>query len=166
VSTVQAGIAQPKPLTVPNSDFCELAGTLNAEELAVVKQVRVFMEHKVAPIINKYWADDAFPFELLPALKEPNIDGLGLQGYGRGGGSQKLFWLRRHGDGTRRLLVLHLLRRPQQPGDGLHLPQRIGGAETEVAAADGAPRKDRLFRPDRAAGGFGNRRRHDDDSQA
>jgi alkylation response protein AidB-like acyl-CoA dehydrogenase len=65
---------------VPNSDFCELAGTLNAEELAVVKQVRVFMEHKVAPIINKYWADDAFPFELLPALKEPNIDGLGLQG--------------------------------------------------------------------------------------
>ena len=61
---------------MPNSDFCELAGTLNAEEHAVVKQVRVFMEHKVAPIINKYWADDAFPFELLPALKEPNIDGL------------------------------------------------------------------------------------------
>ena len=76
MSTVQAGIAQPKPLTVPNSDFCEFAGTLNAEELAAVKQVRVFMEHKVAPIINKYWADDAFPFELLPALKEPNIDGL------------------------------------------------------------------------------------------
>src|ERR1700720_4898230 len=102
---------QPKPLPAPNSDFYQLAETLNAEELAVVKQVRAFMEHKVAPIINKYWADDAFPFELLPALKEPNIDGLGLQGYGCGGGSQKLFWLRRHGDGKRRLLVLHLLRR-------------------------------------------------------
>jgi hypothetical protein len=64
VSTVQAGIAHPKPLPVLNSDFCELAGTLNAEELAVVKQVRAFMERKVAPIINRYWADDAFPFEL------------------------------------------------------------------------------------------------------
>ena len=80
MSPVHAGIAQPKPLPVPNSDFCELAGTLNAEELAVVKQVRAFMERKVAPIINKYWADDAFPFELLPALKELNIGGLGLQG--------------------------------------------------------------------------------------
>jgi hypothetical protein len=34
-----------------------------------VKQVRAFMESKVAPIINKYWVDDAFPFELLPAFK-------------------------------------------------------------------------------------------------
>jgi Acyl-CoA dehydrogenase, N-terminal domain len=160
---MHAGIGQPKPLPVPNSDFCELAGTLNAEELAAVKQVRAFMERKVAPIINKYRADDAFPFELLPALKELNIGGLGLQGYGRRGGSQKLFGFVAMEIAR---VALHLLRRPQQAGDGLHLPQRIGGAETEVAAADGAPRKDRLFRPDRAAGGFGNRRRHDDDSQA
>jgi hypothetical protein len=78
VSTMHAGIAQPKPLPVPNSDFCEL----------VVKPVRAFMERRVAPIINKYWAHDAFPFELLPALKELNIGGLGLQGYGFRGGSQ------------------------------------------------------------------------------
>ena len=38
----------------PNSDFYELAETLPAEELAVVKQVRAFMETKVAPIITKY----------------------------------------------------------------------------------------------------------------
>ena len=44
------------------------------------------METKVAPIINKYWADDAFPFELLPALRELNIDGLGYEGYGCRGG--------------------------------------------------------------------------------
>ena len=49
------------------------------------------METKVAPIINKYWADDAFPFELLPAFKELGIGGLGIQGYGCAGGSQKLF---------------------------------------------------------------------------
>jgi hypothetical protein len=35
----------------------ELAETLPAEELAVVKQVRAFMETKVAPIITKYWVE-------------------------------------------------------------------------------------------------------------
>jgi alkylation response protein AidB-like acyl-CoA dehydrogenase len=81
----------PKPLPAPNSDFYQLAETLNAEELALVKQVRAFMESKVAPIINKYWADDAFPFELLPAFKQLGIGGLGLEGYGCRGGSQKVF---------------------------------------------------------------------------
>jgi len=84
-------VKQPKPLPAPNSDFYQLAETLNAEELTLVKQVRAFMESKVAPIINKYWADDAFPFELIPAFKELNIGGLGLEGYGCRGGSQKLF---------------------------------------------------------------------------
>jgi glutaryl-CoA dehydrogenase len=63
---------------------------LAADELAVVKQVRAFMESKVAPIISKYWVDDAFPFELLPAFKELGIGGLGLKSYGCKGGSQKL----------------------------------------------------------------------------
>jgi alkylation response protein AidB-like acyl-CoA dehydrogenase len=80
-----------KALPQPNSDFYQLLETLPADELAVVKQVRNFAESKVAPIINKYWADDAFPFELLPAFKELNIGGLGLEGYGCKGGSQKLF---------------------------------------------------------------------------
>src|ERR1700692_1844228 len=81
----------PKQLPAPNSDFYQLAETLNAEDLALVKQVRAFMESKVAPIINKYWAEDAFPFELIPAFKELNIGGLGYEGYGCRGGSQKLF---------------------------------------------------------------------------
>jgi glutaryl-CoA dehydrogenase len=84
-------ITQPKPLPAPNSDFYQLVEVLNAEELAVVRDVRAFMESKVAPVINKYWAEDAFPFELLPGLKELNIGGLGLAGYGCKGGSQKLF---------------------------------------------------------------------------
>src|SRR6202162_435574 len=82
---------QPKPLPAPNSDFYQLSETLNAEELALVKQVRAFMESKVAPIINKYWTDDAFPFELLPAFKELNIGGLGYEGYGCRDASPKLF---------------------------------------------------------------------------
>jgi hypothetical protein len=70
---------QPKPLPAPNSDFYQLANTLNAQELAVVKQVRAFMETKVARIINKYWVEDSFPFELLPAFKELGLAGLGQE---------------------------------------------------------------------------------------
>jgi alkylation response protein AidB-like acyl-CoA dehydrogenase len=80
----------PKPLPAPNSDFYELYETLNAEELATVKRVRTFMEAKVAPVITKYWVDDAFPFELLPAVKELGIGGLGMKGYGCVGGSLAL----------------------------------------------------------------------------
>ena len=41
--------------------------------------------------LNKYWADDAFPFQLLPPFKELQPGGLGLGGNGCTGGSQKLF---------------------------------------------------------------------------
>jgi glutaryl-CoA dehydrogenase len=83
--------AQPKPLPAPNSDFYGVYETLTPDELALVKQVRQFMESRVAPIITKYWAEDSFPFELLPAFKELNIGGLGMQGYGCRGGSLTLF---------------------------------------------------------------------------
>src|SRR5690349_13944190 len=79
-----------KPLPAPNSDFYGVYETLNADELAIVKQVRTFMETKVAPVITKYWVEDAFPFELLPAVKELNVGGLGMQGYGCRGGSLAL----------------------------------------------------------------------------
>src|SRR6201988_4933890 len=75
------------PLPAPNVDFYELAETLPAEEQAVLKQVRTFMETKVAPIITRHWVGDAFPFELLPAIKELNIGGVGWNGYGCRGGS-------------------------------------------------------------------------------
>src|SRR5881409_4399467 len=91
--TATQEVKQAKQLPAPNSDFYELAETLNAEELAVLRQVRAFMEAKVAPIINKYWAEDAFPFELMPAIKELNIGGLGMKGYGCRGGSALLFGL-------------------------------------------------------------------------
>jgi alkylation response protein AidB-like acyl-CoA dehydrogenase len=90
MAAMQEPITTPKPskpLPAPNVDFYELAGTLPAEELAVVKQLRTFMETKVAPIITKYWVEDAFPFELLPAIQELNIGGAGLTGYGCRGGS-------------------------------------------------------------------------------
>lgn len=81
----------PKAVPAPNSDFYQLADVLTVEERTVVKKVRAYMETKVQPIINKYWSDDAFPFELLPSFKELQLGGLGYQGYGCAGGSQKLF---------------------------------------------------------------------------
>src|SRR6201998_598487 len=82
-----------KALPPPNSDFYQLAETLPADELAVVKQVRTFMETRVQPIITKYWVEDSFPFELLPAIKELNIGGVAMNGYGCRGGSAQLFGL-------------------------------------------------------------------------
>ena len=38
------------------------------------------MKTKVAPVITKYWAEDSFPFALLPAVRELGIGGLGMQG--------------------------------------------------------------------------------------
>src|SRR5271168_3063169 len=86
----KSGVKAPKALPAPNSDFYELYETLSAEELATVKRVRAFMETNVAPIITDYWVRDAFPFELLPAIKELGIGGLGMRGYGCVGGSLAL----------------------------------------------------------------------------
>src|SRR5215475_14191092 len=79
-----------QPLPAPKSDFYEFADSLPAEERAIVKKVRAYKETKVQPIINKYWVEDAFPFELLPSFKELKLGGLGIQGYGCAGGSQLL----------------------------------------------------------------------------
>jgi len=86
-------LKQPKPLPAPNPDFYEFAADLPAEELAIVKKVRDYLETKVQPVINKYWVEDSFPFELLPSFKELGIAGLGMNGYGCPGGSHLLVGL-------------------------------------------------------------------------
>ena len=84
------GAKPRKPLPAPNSDFYYLYETLPAEELAIVKRVREFMETKVEPVITDYWVRDEFPFELLPAVKELGIGGVAMKGYGCAGGSLAL----------------------------------------------------------------------------
>ena len=148
----RSGGRRQSSFPAPNSDFYQLVDVLTAEERAIVKKVRAYMETKVQPIINKYWSDDAFPFELLPSFKELDLGGLGYRGLRLRRRKPEAVRLRRDGDGARRRFVLHVLRRAQRPGDGLDLSRRIGGAEAEMAAADGALGKDRLLRPDRAAG--------------
>ena len=82
--------AKPKVLPKPNSDFYRIFQLLNGEEQEKIKQVREFMETAVAPVINKHWAEDTFPFELLPGIRELGIGGLGYEGYGCAGGSNLL----------------------------------------------------------------------------
>src|ERR1051325_5415743 len=93
MTTPAKDIKQHKPLPAPNSDFYQFAEDLPAEELAIVKKVRAYMETKVQPIINKYWVEDSFPFELLPSYKELGIAGIGIKGYGCPGGSPLLVGL-------------------------------------------------------------------------
>jgi alkylation response protein AidB-like acyl-CoA dehydrogenase len=90
MTTANKDIKQTEPPQVPNGDFYEVTESLNPEELKILKQVRAFMETNVAPIITKYWADDAFPFEVLPALRDLKIGGLSYQGYECRGGSTLL----------------------------------------------------------------------------
>jgi glutaryl-CoA dehydrogenase len=66
------GFTERKPLPAPNSDFYQLVEVLNADELALVKKVRAFMEAKVAPVITRYWADDAF-LRVAAGVKELGI---------------------------------------------------------------------------------------------
>ena len=89
-STTAKTAKQPKPLPAPNTDFYSLYETLAPEELAIVKRVREFMETKVAPVITDYWVRDAFPFDLLPAIKQLGIGGLAIKGYECAGGSLAL----------------------------------------------------------------------------
>src|SRR6266446_7241958 len=91
MATERKAIKQPKPLPAPNSDFYDFRSTFSADEQEILKQVREFLDTKVAPIIGKYWLEDAFPFELLPPLKELNIGGIGIEGYGGRGGSLGLW---------------------------------------------------------------------------
>jgi glutaryl-CoA dehydrogenase len=55
-----------RPLPKPDADFYHLTEILNDKEKAKLEEVRVFMKTKVSPVINKYWADASFPFELIP----------------------------------------------------------------------------------------------------
>jgi len=77
-------------LPKPNADFYQLTDTLNDEEREKLEEVRAFVKTKVAPIINKYWAEDSFPFEIVPGFRDLRIAGSGYEGYGCAGGSTLL----------------------------------------------------------------------------
>ncbi|MCZ0735302.1 acyl-CoA dehydrogenase family protein [Phreatobacter sp. AB_2022a] len=79
-----------KPAYAPppvNGDFYRMLHLLGEDERTIVRRVRDFMESEIAPIIEDYWARDAFPFEIVPKLRALDIAGIGYRGYGSAGGS-------------------------------------------------------------------------------
>jgi glutaryl-CoA dehydrogenase len=64
-----------------------MTGVLSEAERETLKRIRTFMESQVAPVINKYWAEDSFPFDILPGIRDLKIAGAGYEGYGCAGGS-------------------------------------------------------------------------------
>src|ERR1700723_2776058 len=75
------------PLPEPNGDFYQVTESLDDAGRAILQKVRAFMESKVAPVIDKYWLEDTFPFELVPGFRDLQVAGMGYQGYGCAGGS-------------------------------------------------------------------------------
>jgi glutaryl-CoA dehydrogenase len=78
------------PLPKPNGDFYQVTEVLDDSGRAILQKVRAFMESKVAPVINKYWLEDSFPFELVPGFRDLAVSGMGYHGYGCAGGSTLL----------------------------------------------------------------------------
>jgi glutaryl-CoA dehydrogenase len=79
-----------KALPKPDADFYQVTASLSGADQEVLKRVRAFMDSEVAPVINKYWAEDSFPFELVPGIRDLKIAGAGYEGYGCAGGSTML----------------------------------------------------------------------------
>lgn len=83
-------VTKAQSLPAPNSDFYQTIDVLDKSQKEIIKRVRTFMETQVAPIINRYWLADEFPFELIPGIRDLHIAGTGIQGYGCPGGGSLL----------------------------------------------------------------------------
>ncbi len=64
------------------TDYYVLDDLLTNEEREVRDKVRAFADAEVIPIINEYWENAEFPFELIPKVAELGIAGGAIEGYG------------------------------------------------------------------------------------
>ena len=63
-------------------DYYLLDETLSDRERAIRDRVRAFADRDVLPIINDYWEQAEFPFELVPKLAELGVAGTTIEGHG------------------------------------------------------------------------------------
>ncbi len=61
---------RPKGIPPLNSDFYDIRDLLSADERAILKAIRSYMEERVAPVIGGYWERGAFPHELVPSFAQ------------------------------------------------------------------------------------------------
>ena len=64
------------------TDYYLMDELLSDEERNVRDKVRDFCDREVVPIINKYWENAEFPFELVPKIADLGIAGETIEGYG------------------------------------------------------------------------------------
>ena len=69
----------------PAQDYYLLDETLSEQERAIRDRVRAFADDEVLPIINEYWEQAEFPFELVPKLAELGVGGTTIEGHGTSG---------------------------------------------------------------------------------
>jgi glutaryl-CoA dehydrogenase len=81
LSPTRGAEIESQPRT-PDGDFYAIRDVVDKPELELLQRVRSFMERRVAPIIEDYWARAEFPFEILPELRTLSIAGLSYAGYG------------------------------------------------------------------------------------
>lgn len=75
----------PLPTTPPSTDYYFIDELLKPEEREVRDRVRHWVDREVIPIAAGYWDRAEFPFEIIPKLKELDLTGGPIRGYGSPG---------------------------------------------------------------------------------
>lgn len=70
------------------TDYYLIDELLTDQEREIRDKVRDFCDHEVVPIINNYWENAEFPFELVPKIADLGIAGETIEGYGCPGMSE------------------------------------------------------------------------------
>jgi glutaryl-CoA dehydrogenase len=71
--------------TLTDLDFYNLDELLNSEDKMTRQSVRQFVQREVMPNVERHFAAESFPLELVPKLAELGIFGANLHGYGCAG---------------------------------------------------------------------------------
>jgi glutaryl-CoA dehydrogenase len=64
------------------TDYFLMKEQISAEEFGLLEKVRRFGEAEILPVVNDYWERGEFPFELVPKLRDLQIVGDTMEGYG------------------------------------------------------------------------------------
>ena len=127
---MNGGLAcQPHRSAVTDADFYLIEQPIDDEGRELLRRIREFMEKSVQPVINHYWTREEFPLDLLGGSPQLGIRGPGLPGLRLPGRRRPARRPDRDGAGPGGPVDRHVLRRPQRPGHGLHLPLRVARTE-------------------------------------
>jgi glutaryl-CoA dehydrogenase len=76
-----AALAEDIALSL-GTDYFLMREQLSGDEAALLDKVRAFGELEILPIVNDFWERGEFPFELVAKLRDLDIVGDGMRGYG------------------------------------------------------------------------------------